>query len=418
MIQQPLNGVGPYTFQGTIGEGAFSTVRLCKKNTDESYCACKIIEKARLVNLRQQNRFEEEVRINQQLHHPGVVQILDLYADEKRYYMFTDFCPNGDLFEYIVSRKRLKEPDTKRIFRQILETIKYVHLMGVSHRDLKPENILVTNTGSIKISDFGLSKFVDPRGLVNTPCGSPCYASPECLSGGSYNGRSTDMWSCGVILFAMVTGQLPWTKRNQTQLFKQIKKGEYTVPDFVSPGCCNMIKKLMTVDFRQRYTVDQALADPWIADTSSQFETGPVNGYVSLAQVDKYFNREVPFVRPTESELGPRSLSCSSFDTLRITKFINSPESEPPKPKKPKKKKLRLRMFFFRKKRHDEPKKSEKEETKKREKENEMLKELQLAAVPRISPPGSPRPKSRPPSASILESSFTTCELEFGKFVR
>lgn len=153
----------------------------------------------------------------------------------------------------------------------------------------------------MKISDFGLSKFVGNSGIVETPCGSPCYASPECLSGHGYDGRISDVWSIGVIMFAMVTGQLPWTKRNQTQLFNQIRKGDYKIPSFLSEECKDLIRRLMTVDVSQRITIEEALNHPWfknhkisscneaseqlnsVSNISTQFEL------VSLIKVDLFF---------------------------------------------------------------------------------------------------------------------------------
>jgi serine/threonine protein kinase len=200
-----------------------------------------------------------------------------------------EFCPNGELFQYIVERKKLHEDEAKRLIRQLFETVDYIHSMGVVHRDLKPENILLDQSGHIKIGDFGLSRFCGAGGLVETSCGSPCYASPECLSKGCYNGKTNDVWSCGVILYAMVTGQLPWTKRNQTQLFAQIRRGEYDVPDFVTAECADLIQKLMAVDVGQRITLKEAVNHPFLADTPPQIGDTRPTRLVSLRKLDAFF---------------------------------------------------------------------------------------------------------------------------------
>ena len=287
--------IGPYVMQGAIGDGAFSEVRLCKKKKTKEFFACKIVPRSRLHSTALESRFEYEIRINQQLHHPGVVQMIDLLCDEKNYYVIMEFCPNGDLFSYIVDRGKLTEAQAKPFVRQILEALQYLHSMDVSHRDMKPENILLDQFVRIKISDFGLSKFFNPNNncLVNTPCGSPCYASPECISGHAYNGKTTDVWSFGVIMYAMLTGQLPWTKRNQSQLFQQIKRGEYSIPSYVSPEAKNMIRNLMCVNIENRYTIEQALNDPWLKGIPKQFNEREQHGYVSMKQVDQYFGREI-----------------------------------------------------------------------------------------------------------------------------
>ncbi|KAI5529944.1 serine/threonine kinase family [Trichomonas vaginalis G3] len=144
-------------------------------------------------------------------------------------------CPNGELFKYIIENKKLGEENAKIIFKEIVAGLAYVHSLNIAHRDLKPENILLSETNHIKITDFGFSRYVGENGWVKTSCGSPCYASPECISGEQYDGIKSDMWSIGVILFAMVTGMLPWTKRNKNALFKQIQQAKYRMPQNISP---------------------------------------------------------------------------------------------------------------------------------------------------------------------------------------
>jgi len=321
--------IGPYTFRGTVGEGAFSVVKLAHHEEMHQYFACKIVPRNRVITQDLEERFEIEIRVNQQLHHPGIVQIIDLLKDEMNYYIFMEFCPNGELFRYIIDRQRLSEPEAQVLFLQILDALEYLHNVGVAHRDLKPENLLLDPTGHLKISDFGLSRFVGPSGLVTTPCGSPCYASPECLSGDPYDGKISDIWSLGVILYAMVTGQLPWTKRNQTQLFNQIKRGEYSVPKFLTNECRDLIKGLLCVDVETRLSLYQARNHLWMKDVhnrSSVFD----NGYaplkiVSLKQVDSFFDRNMPDldINPSILSFSRKSPSFKQMPIAYITKFLS-----------------------------------------------------------------------------------------------
>ena len=288
--------IGDYIFRGSIGEGAFSIVKLAFNEITQEYYACKIVPKTRLIHGNNEGRFESEIRINQQMHHPGVVGIYDILKDNFNYYIMMEFCPNGELFQLIVDKKRVSEEQSKVLIMQILETISYVHKMGVAHRDLKPENILIDKFGRLKVSDFGLSRFVDQFGNVTTPCGSPCYASPECVEGnGPYNGFTNDVWSIGVIVYAILTGQLPWTKRNQTQLFEQIKKGDYKIPDYLSEDAQSFISGLMCVDYKTRLTIDQAISHPFMKDTMSQElpKSAPLP-LISLKRVDQFFDVDIP----------------------------------------------------------------------------------------------------------------------------
>lgn len=325
--------IGPYILRGVIGEGAFSIVQLAYLQSEQRYYACKIVPKSRLShNL--ESRFETEIRINQQMHHPGIVQLIDVFKDENNYYVIMEFCPNGELFQYIVDRKRLREEEAKSFIYQIFDTVDYVHKLNVAHRDLKPENILINQLGHLKISDFGLSNFVNLKtSLVNTPCGSPCYASPECLSGKPYNGKTNDIWSCGVILYTMVTGQLPWTKRNQNELFKQIKRGEYKVPDYISDSCKDLINSLMRVDITKRLTLEQAMHHDWfkgknygIGYQPSQF----IAKIVSLRKVDLFFEKVV------EADVSKTDGLRKTMSDLRLTfdkyDYLQLPKVRPPLP--------------------------------------------------------------------------------------
>lgn len=287
--------IGPYVFRGTIGEGAFSIVKLAVHEQNQNYFACKIVPKTRLQHGNLQHRFEEEIRINQQMHTPGVVGIYDILKDNFNFYIMMEFCPNGELFQFIVDRQKVSEDDAKPLIKQLLETLDYIHKMNVAHRDLKPENILIDQLGRLKISDFGLSSFLDSNGLVKTPCGSPCYASPECVSGnGPYSGVTNDIWSVGVICYVMLTGFLPWTKRNQTQLFEQIKKGEYKVPDFLSDNAKSFIIGLMTVDYQKRLTIQQALEHPFLQGTTLNYlPVTTQTPIISLKHVDMFFDKDI-----------------------------------------------------------------------------------------------------------------------------
>ena len=216
--------------------------------------------------------------------------------------------------------------------RQILISLKYVHSLGIAHRDLKPENLLLDHNNKLKISDFGLSRYIGINGLVDTPCGSPCYASPECLSGHSYDGCKSDIWSCGVILYAALTGQLPWTKRNQQQLFDQIKRGDYSIPNYLSDNCRSLLKGLMTVDINNRLTIDQALLHPWMKISENmqrpffqkQFK------FVSLKKVDEFFDKDYNIKFDLKNEFSILTNSYPENTFLEAIKLLNPIPGLPP----------------------------------------------------------------------------------------
>jgi serine/threonine protein kinase len=293
MDQYGPSEIGPYLLHEVIGEGAFAVVRLATRAGQSGGLACKIVPRLRLQTSNLDARFELEIRVIQQLHHPGVVQLVDLLSDDRNYYVMLELCEGGELFQHVVSRGHLSEADARPFVRQILEALAFVHARGVCHRDLKPENLLLDLSRRVKISDFGLSRFVRADGLVDTPCGSPCYVSPECISGKPYDGCKSDLWSVGVIAYALLTGQLPWTKRNQQQLFEQIRKADFVLPAYLSDPCRAVIQGFMTVDCSRRLTIESALRHPWLAGDAPAPPRPDACAHVSLKRIDLEFGREV-----------------------------------------------------------------------------------------------------------------------------
>jgi 5'-AMP-activated protein kinase catalytic alpha subunit len=194
--------------------------------------------------------------------------------------IITEYCSGGELFEYIVSKKKLMESEALRIFSQILSGVEYLHKMNVVHRDLKPENLLFDYKKEIKIADFGLSNNYFEGHLISTACGSPCYAAPEMLKGKKYEGLNADIWSCGIILFTMVCGYLPFEDENQDKLFSKIIKGIFNIPHYISPMCRDLIKCILNVDPTKRYTLQQIRLHPWFLNMTSiatiTIETGSI----------------------------------------------------------------------------------------------------------------------------------------------
>lgn len=157
-------------------------------------------------------------------------------------YLIMEYCSGGELFQHIVKNRRLQEEESCLIFNQILSGVEYIHKLGVVHRDLKPENLLLDHNNNIKIVDFGLSNLYKEGEKLKTACGSPCYAAPEMIKGERYDGLGADLWSSGVILYAMVCGYLPFEDQNTKKLYQKIIKAEYKLPDFLSDSCVDLIQ--------------------------------------------------------------------------------------------------------------------------------------------------------------------------------
>jgi serine/threonine protein kinase len=301
--------VGPYQLLGTIGSGAFATVKLAFRQDMRLYCACKIIMKSKMSLSINKHLFEREIRLLQQLRHPRVAQLYDLFQDSLNYYVFVEYCPNGTLFSHIVALHRLPEDEARIYFHDLLTAIDFVHRNDITHRDIKPENILLDANGNIKLSDFGLAKWVGDTPLTSTACGSPSYAAPEIFTGRPYDPKKSDLWSCGVVLYTMVTGSLPWTERNHIQLVRQIKRGGYSIPSSVSAQCSDLIRSLMTVSTDERATIQRARMSSWLGKVKTidgEIEEVPI---VSLRKMDVFFERDdsvvvIPSLPRTRSTRG------------------------------------------------------------------------------------------------------------------
>jgi 5'-AMP-activated protein kinase catalytic alpha subunit len=221
--------------------------------------AIKILEKDRIVDAADVERVSREIHILKQINHPNVIKLYEVVDSPKYIFLIMGYASGGELFDYIVSHGRVKERDACRFFHQIMNGVDYCHGRNIIHRDLKPENLLLDSQQNIKIVDFGLGNIVRNGGLLKTACGSPCYAAPEMIAGKRYVGPLVDIWSMGVILFALVCGFLPFEDPNTANLYKKIMGGDYKVPSHVSKEGRDLIGRLLTTDPAKRYTIRFAL---------------------------------------------------------------------------------------------------------------------------------------------------------------
>lgn len=189
-----------------------------------------------------------------------------------------EFAAGGELFDYIVSKQRVDEKEACSFFQDIISGVEYISRLNIVHRDLKPENLLLDYDNSIKIVDFGLSNTYKNGELLKTACGSPCYAAPEMIAGKKYNGTQVDIWSCGVILFALICGYLPFEDPNTSNLYKKILSADYKIPSFISKDGKDLIDKILETDPEKRYTIEQIRKHPWFNQKKWVAYTGTVVG--------------------------------------------------------------------------------------------------------------------------------------------
>lgn len=190
-----------------------------------------------------------------------------------------EYANGGELFEYIVKHKKIREKEACKFFQQLVAGVEYISKLNVVHRDLKPENLLLDHKMNIKIVDFGLSNTYKIGEMLKTACGSPCYAAPEMIAGKKYEGLKADLWSCGVILFAMVCGYLPFEDSNTNTLYKKILAGDYQFPKFISSDAKDIIKGVLNTNPENRFGIQEIRANPWFSLVKEEIQPGILIGY-------------------------------------------------------------------------------------------------------------------------------------------
>ena len=255
---------GPYTLGVTLGEGAFAKVKLATHNKIKEKIAIKIIDKFKLLKDETDiQRIKREISILKKIRHNNIIQLYEIMESKHNLYIVMEYCEGKELFDYIVKHKRLNEKDACVLFQQLINGVDYLHKQGIIHRDLKPENILLDTYNNLKLSDFGLSTFDTHNHLLKTPCGTPTYAPPEMLRGDEYNGECSDIWSCGVILYAMLCGALPYVESKEEVILHKIIHKDFILPSFLSKQAIDLINKMLTNEPKERINIKGIIKHPW-----------------------------------------------------------------------------------------------------------------------------------------------------------
>ncbi|XP_018407930.1 PREDICTED: maternal embryonic leucine zipper kinase [Nanorana parkeri] len=253
-----------YELHNTIGTGGFAKVKLATHLLTGEKVAIKIMDKDSLGD--DLPRVKTEIDAMKNLSHQHVCRLYHVIETPKKIFMVLEYCPGGELFDYIIAKDRLTEEEARVFFRQIVSAVTYIHSQGYAHRDLKPENLLIDEDQNLKLIDFGLC--AKPKGGMDyhlmTCCGSPAYAAPELIQGKAYIGSEADIWSMGVLMYALMCGYLPFDDDNVMVLYKKIMRGKYDIPRWLSPGSVLLLSQMLQVDPKKRISVKHLLNHPWL----------------------------------------------------------------------------------------------------------------------------------------------------------
>ncbi|KAF9222128.1 Pkinase-domain-containing protein [Gyrodon lividus] len=276
--------LGDYTLTKTLGAGSMGKVKLALHNVTGEKFAIKIlprvhpstsqpngssatpeaIAKQASKDASKEIRTIREAALSMLLHHPYICGMREMIVHQHHYYMVFEYVNGGQMLDYIISHGRLRERVARKFARQIGSALDYCHRNNVVHRDLKIENILISETGNIKIIDFGLSNLYDPAFHLSTFCGSLYFAAPELLNAKVYTGPEVDVWSFGVVLYVLVCGKVPFDDQSMPALHAKIKRGLVEYPVWLSAECKHLLSRMLVTNPAARASLSEVLEHPWI----------------------------------------------------------------------------------------------------------------------------------------------------------
>lgn len=248
-----------------LGQGTFAKVYHARNLKTGQNVAIKVIDKEKVLKVGLIDQIKREISVMRLVRHPNVVQLHEVMASKTKIYFAMEFVKGGELFNK-VAKGKLKEDAARRYFQQLIGAVDFCHSRGVYHRDLKPENLLVDENGNLKVSDFGLSALWESRGndgLLHTTCGTPAYVAPEVITKKGYDGAKADIWSCGVILFVLLAGYLPFHDSKLMEMYRKISKGDFKYPQWFPQEVRKLLSRILDPNANTRITVDQIMENNW-----------------------------------------------------------------------------------------------------------------------------------------------------------
>ncbi|XP_073132041.1 SNF1-related protein kinase catalytic subunit alpha KIN10-like isoform X1 [Henckelia pumila] len=272
-----------YKLGKTLGIGAFGKVKLAVHSLTGLKVAIKILDRQSIDNS-EAEKVRKEINIMRQLFHPHVVRLFEVIDTPTKVYVVMEYMNSGELFYYITEHGRLEEDEARHFFQQIISGVEYCHHHMIVHRDLKPENLILDSKHNVKIADFGFGNVMRDGHFLKTSCGSPNYAAPELICRQLYAGPEVDVWSCGVILYALLCGRLPFDDDNIPGLYAKIKSGVYPVGNHLTESAQDLISRILVVDPMKRISIPEIRRHPWFMIRLPPYIANPSPDYLNRTE--------------------------------------------------------------------------------------------------------------------------------------
>ncbi|GMI70189.1 SNF1-RELATED PROTEIN KINASE 3.8, CBL-INTERACTING PROTEIN KINASE 10, SOS3-interacting protein 1 [Hibiscus trionum] len=279
-----------YEMGRLLGQGNFAKVYYARNIVTGQSVAIKVIDKEKVLKIGMIDQTKREISTMSLVKHPNILELYEVMASKTKIYLVMEYAKGGELFKKVFKR-RLREGVARKYFQQLICAVDFCHSRGVYHRDLKLENLLLDEHGALKVSDFGLSALAESKhqdGLLHTSCGTPGYVAPEVINRKGYDGAKADVWSCGVVLYVLLAGCLPFNDSNLMAMYKKISTADYKVPHWFPPEVTKLLSRIFNPNPKERISIARIMATPWYR---------------------KGFNPK-PFERKPETEPAPRNINA------------------------------------------------------------------------------------------------------------
>ncbi|KAH7428735.1 hypothetical protein KP509_09G015000 [Ceratopteris richardii] len=323
--------IGHYELGRLLGEGTFAKVKFAKHMKSGKGVAIKILDKEKIFKDNLVDQIKREISVMKLVKHPNVVELFEIMASKSKIYFVLEYASGGELFNRIATKKRLKEAEARKYFQQLINAVEFCHSRGVYHRDLKPENLLLDSELNLKVSDFGLSALPQhlrqEDGLLHTTCGTPNYVAPEVIGHKGYDGAKADIWSCGVILFVLMAGYLPFDDSNLMYLYRKIHRADVRFPPWFSSGARKLITKILNPNPKLRMTIPQIKQDAWFQRDYKPPKAVEENGG-NLEDVNAIFtitsiSEEEHLISKIKDSKTSKPAFFNAFELISLSKGLN-----------------------------------------------------------------------------------------------